>query len=52
MSILNRSDVPLKQQREHERLVAQIAEQQAKLEYLAVMTDCEEILNDDEEVSE
>lgn len=37
------------EQRQYENAIAQVAKQEAMIEYLAIMNDCEEILEDETE---
>ena len=52
MGVLSNLTRSLQEQREYENAVAAVAKQEAMIEYLAIMNDCEEILEDDETESE
>ena len=52
MGVLSNLTRSLQEQREYENAVAAVAKQEAMIEYLAIMNDCEEILEDNETESE
>ena len=52
MSIFRRPNKNISEEREYENMAAAVAKQAALVEYIAVMTDCEEILELEEEETE
>lgn len=52
MSILKKNNGSISEERERENMVAAVAKQEALIEYIAIMTDCEEILESENEESE